>query len=284
MTPQTILFPTDFSGRCDRARERAVQLARLWRARLIVFHVFEPAPGALVGEQQELEALACERLRGEVADKDVAVEIHLATGGVAQAILEASEQYAADLIVTGISRHEEIGDFVVGTTVERVIRQARTPVLVVKEQVHEHYARVMVAIDFSDCSGLALLTAIGLFPAAEITLVHAYHVRLETLRGRAGPAAAQQAEIALELDAFLEKLDLAADVRDRLEINVDYGEVCRVASDHARYSHSDLAVIGTHGRSALAAAVLGSTARALLGCLDCDVLLVRQQAAGDEGE
>ena len=36
MTPRTILFPTDFSGRCDRARERAAQLASEWRARLVL--------------------------------------------------------------------------------------------------------------------------------------------------------------------------------------------------------------------------------------------------------
>lgn len=284
MTPSTILFPTDFSGRCDRARDRAVDLAQLWRARLVLLHVLEePGSETLADERKEYEARAHDRLREEVVDKDVAVETRLGTGGVARAILEASEQCAADLIVTGISRHDEIGDFVIGTTVERVIRQARMPVLVAKERIQEPYARIMVATDFSDCSGLALLTAMDLFLDAEITLVHAYHVRLEGLRGREGPAAAQQTQIALELDAFLGRLNLAAELRDRLEINVDYGEVCRVARDHASYNKSDLAVIGTHGRSALATAVLGSTARALLGRLDCDVLLVRERPAAVQG-
>ena len=48
-----------------------------------------------------------------------------------------------------------------------------------------------------------------------------------------------------------------------------------------KLSETDLAVIGTHGRSALTVAVLGSTARALLSRLDCDVLLVRQQPQAD---
>lgn len=284
MTPQTILFPTDFSGRCDRARDRAVELARRWDARLVLLHVLgHPDPAAMIEERVEQEALTHARLSDEIVDKDIAVATRVASGSVAQAILEASADCAADLIVTGVSRHDDIGDFVVGTTVERVIRHAGALVLVVKERAQQHYSRVMVAADFSDCSGLALLTAIGLFPAADITLVHAYHVRLEILRGRESPAATQQADIALELDAFLDRLGLCADVRDGLEINVDYGEVCRIASDHVRYSKSDLAVIGTHGRPALATAVLGSTARALLGCLDCDVLLVRQSVALNQG-
>ncbi len=283
MTPQTILFPTDFSGRCDRARDRAVQLAQHWGARLILLHVLrDPDPATTADERQAEEALTHARLRAEVKDEGVAVETRLALGDVTEAVLETAAAHAVDLIVTGISRHDEIGDFLIGTTVERLIRQACVPVLVVKERVQRHYRRVMVATDFSDCSGLALRTAVAMFPAAETTLLHAYRVRLEALRGREGPASQQQADIAFSLDAFLERIDLPIDVRDRLEINVDYGEVCQVACDHVKSNHSDLAVLGTHGRSALVTAVLGSTARALLSRLDCDVLLVRQHAKADE--
>lgn len=186
--------------------------------------------------------------------------------------------------MTGISRRDEIGDFLIGTTVERMIRQADAPVLVVKERGQQHYERRLVATDFSDCSGWALLTAIEMFPTAEISLVHAYHVELEKLRGREGPAAAKQAEIASRLDAFLEKARLSAEAQARLDVNVDYAGVLAVAKDHVRVNNTDLAVIGTHGRSALATAIIGSTARALLGSLDCDVLLVRQPAIRNSGK
>lgn len=248
----------------------------------MLFHVLnEPDPAALTDERKTYESAVHERLRTEVKGKNIAVETRLASGDVAKAIVDAAIQCAADVIITGISRRDDIGDFVVGTTVERVIRHTRAPVLVVKERVLQHYARLMVATDFSDCSELALRTAVAVFPAAEITLVHAYQVRLEALRGREGPAAAQQSEIAFGLEDFLDRVALPAAARERLDINVDYGEVCQVANDHVRHGNADLAVIGTHGRSALAAAVLGSTARALLGCLDCDVLLVRRSIKSD---
>src|SRR5690606_17789250 len=147
------------------------------------------------------------------------------TGAVSQAGLEASTACGADLIVTGISRHDAIGGFLIGTTVDRMIRHADAPVLIVKEKTQHHYHRVLAATNFTGLSAQALRTAMAASPAAEITLVHACHVPLEALRGREGPAAALQARIAYDLDAFLDRTDLPADARDRLDINVDYGEV-----------------------------------------------------------
>jgi nucleotide-binding universal stress UspA family protein len=39
--PKTILLATDLSSRCDRAMDRAAQLASLWGARLVVLNVLE---------------------------------------------------------------------------------------------------------------------------------------------------------------------------------------------------------------------------------------------------
>lgn len=228
MVRPTILFSTDFSGRCDRARDRAVQLALRWGARLVLLHVLrDPDPETMADERQAEEAAILSRLRKEVTQDNLAVEYRLGFGDVADAVLDVSRECTADFIVTDILRHDEIGDFIIGTTVERIIRHARVPVLVVKERVTQHYGRLMVATDFSDCSGVALRTAIAVFPEAEVTLLHAYHVRLEALRGRERPAEARQAEIAAALDAFLKKVDLPPELHDKLNINVDYGEVCQ---------------------------------------------------------
>ena len=40
--PETILLATDLSSRCDRALDRAADLAKRWRARLVVLTVLEP--------------------------------------------------------------------------------------------------------------------------------------------------------------------------------------------------------------------------------------------------
>jgi len=275
--PKTILLPTDFSGRCDRPRERAIQLAREWGARLIVLHVLqESASAAEAVEEQETAARAEERLCTEVGAKDTEVVTRLAFGDVVKEIIKASAEFAADLIVMGMSRHDDIGDYVVGTTVERVLQHGGVSTLVVKEQAGPPYCNLLVGTDFSTCSIVALRAAFALFPAASVTLLHAYEVRLSGLRGRDGPAEKKQAEIAFDLEAFLGRSDLPREVLDRIEVNVDYGDVCKVAGDHVRTSGTDLTVIGAQGRSGLVAAVLGSTARDLMAGLDCDLLLVRQ--------
>ena len=125
--PKTILLPTDFSGRCDRPRERAIQLAREWGAGLIVLHVLPRAASGAGAAAEEDVAQAEARLRVEVQAPDIQIVTRLAFGSVAQEILNAAVEVAAELIVMGISRHDEIGDFVVGTTVERVVQHGSIP-------------------------------------------------------------------------------------------------------------------------------------------------------------
>lgn len=281
VTPRTILLPTDFTGRCDRSRDRAVLLARAWDARLVLLHVLEDDT-TIPWDREEAMDRAQAKLESEVQDDNIAICTRVAFGDVTSTILDVAAEFSVDLIVTGISRKDELGDFLIGTTVERLARRAGLPLLIVKGRAEQEYQQLMAATDFSECSRTALTTAVNLFPATAITLVHAYHVRLETLRGREGPAAAQQADIAMELDAFLSATALPPATQALLDVNVDYGDVCQVARDHVQTNAVDLAVIGTHGRSALATAMLGSTARALVGCLECDVLLVPQDSQANE--
>lgn len=273
--PSTILLPTDFTARCDRSLTRALQLARAWGASLVLLHVLNDSHNSSASKSEDI-ARAQARLQGEVRDESVAVQTHIATGDVAEAILGASRTFGADLIVTGISRRDEFADFIVGSTVERLARISRLPILVVKERAAKPYDNIMVATDFSGCSADALRAAITMFPDARFSLVHAYHVQLEILRDREEQAGVKQAVIATELEAFLASLDIRDDLRANLDVNVDYGHVCQVGRDHAQTSEADLAVVGTRGRSGLVSTLLGSKARALVECLPCDVLMVPQ--------
>ena len=93
-----------------------------------------------------------------------------------------------------------------------------------------------------------------------------------------GPVAATIASVAEELDDFVHFLHVPADVRDRIDFHLDYGETAPVISGLVRSVEADLAVIGTHGKSGFVAATIGNNAKVLLESLTCDVMLVPKEA------
>ena len=273
--PHRVLFATDFSGRCDRPLERALRLARLWRSKLILLHVLEPPYAELTDEERSAaETRLTAKLRSEVLDAGIEIETRIATGPVPATVAKVAEDLDAELIVTGVARYNELGHFVLGTIVDRLVRRSHVPVLVVKERPVTDYRNILVATDFSNCSANALEAAAAFFPKVALNLAHAYHVPFEPLLGREANAPALQAEIAFELDEFLHHLHVPADVRDRIDFHLDYGETRQVIGGLVRSTQADLAVIGTHGRSGFVAAMIGSNAKALLESLTCDVMLV----------
>ena len=273
--PRRILFATDFSGRCDRPLERSLRLARRWRSSLILLHVLEPPSSDLTdGECRAEEARIEKKLRSEALGAEVEIRTMIAKGPIPATIARVAEETDADLIVTGVARYNGFGDFILGTNVDRLVRRTDVPVLTVKERATSDYRNLLVATDFSNCSAMALEAAAGFFPDAALNLAHAYQVPLEPILGREAHAPALQAEIARELDDFLNNVHVSTEVRERIDIHVDYGEIRQVIGGLVESMEIDLAAIGTHGKSGFVAATIGSDAKKLLESLACDVLLV----------
>ncbi len=117
--------------------------------------------------RRELENLAAEL----AARHGVAVQPALVQGAVLDGITREAAQMNADLVVLGARGAGFLRRFVLGSTAERLLRKSTHPMLVVKQQAHEPYRRVLVAADFSPWStpliGLAQRTApgAGLAPA-----------------------------------------------------------------------------------------------------------------------
>lgn len=272
--PRTILLATDLSARSDRALERSVNLARRWGAQLVLLHVL-PRDSAV--SDDGVMALK-ERIWREVPARDIGFRIEVARGAVAATVDAKARELGADLIVTGVAHVNAIGDFILGNDVERIVRDAPAPVLVVKHKPVEDYGRLVVASDFSNPSRHALEAAARLFPELPLRLVHAYHVPFEGFVDEEGMVDEVKAEHRRECDAFLEGAELPASARERLTTDLGYGTTCEVVARAVGEQAADLAVVGTHGRSGFRAAVIGSTAEALLSCLPSDVLMVRQPA------
>lgn len=268
--PQTILLATDLSARCDRAHARAVQLARQWNADLIVLHVLEGEASKLrdVDEDTVKAQLLAELPGGEIRCRFIVTK-----GSASETILHKACELQADLIITGVAHYDALGDFILGTTVDQVVRKATAPVLVVKRRPLGAYEAIAVGVDFSPCSRYALEVATTLFPSKKLNVVHAYHVPFEGFIDRDVAGEAWKKNVQRDFETFLHKAPLMLERRSDLNLILDDGPVTEVVTRHAREKKFDLVAVGTHGRG-LKHALLGSAAEALLSALPCDVLLV----------
>ena len=138
-----ILVPTDFSAASDAALAWASDLAHQYEARVLLLHVVtDPrASGMWTPEvyvpanaetQQRLLREARERLERALPTDErsrFAVTIDARLGDAAENILETAREHNVDLIVMGTHRRHGFMHLVLGSTAERVLRDATCPVL-----------------------------------------------------------------------------------------------------------------------------------------------------------
>jgi len=277
---RTILLATDLGPRCDRAAERAVALARHWQAKLHVLTVLEaPAPLSGVSGPGPLPADEARR-RAEASLRGYAgATIHVLVGRAETAIVALAEQVHADIIVTGPSGTQWLGQTVLGQTVGRLMRYTHVPVLLVKAPADRPYRRVVAAMDLSDASRAPVETAFRLFgPQASLSLFHAFSTpfRLFVEDGAAYEAGMREGVI-LEIRDALKAW--AIDTADSVPVIADYGDPATKLAELATTLDIDVVVTGTHGRTGLMHVLLGSVAGAILEKLACDVLVVPSRGA-----
>ncbi|NMK47180.1 universal stress protein [Achromobacter sp. Bel] len=283
MTQQTgpILLATDLSARGDRALDRALQLTKELNTKLIVLHVMEShaTPARLTTPvwrrlSTDHKALAERELAEDLAAADVPSEVVVVSGDPLARIMETADSFGCSLIVTGIARDETLGRLLLGTTVEKLARQARQPVLVVKTRPRKPYRDVLVATDFSPGSRQALRAALQLVPNANLTLFHAYDVPFQ---GKSVPddAITRSFYKGAEQSAQEFTADTPELAGKTPHIVLEAGQPETVLSEYSFNHRSDLVVTGTHGRTGILRTAIGSVAERLLESLPSDVLIVR---------
>lgn len=283
--PRTILLATDLSSRCDRAMDRAAQLANLWAARLIVLNVLESDEELLDRQQMadlpswrqppDREAVVAAQVRRDLREDLKAIEVRVVEGAAASTIDAVAREVGADLIVIGIARDETFGRYFLGSTVERLSRQTLVPLLIVKNRLRP-YSEVLVATDFSPPSQHALTAAARFFPAVPLTLLHAWEVPFAGFLDK--PRFRDEMGL-LEKEAcseFVSQSQLSAQQRQDLRVLVEHGSPEMMIRAYMQDKNVDLVVVGTHGRSGLFDVRLGGTAKRILETAPGDVLLIRE--------
>jgi nucleotide-binding universal stress UspA family protein len=142
--------------------------------------------------------------------------------------------------------------------------------------------RILVPIDFSPHSRRALQYACELSKKmdASLVLIHAYAIPAYTLpEGYIMASPATIAEIMTKIETAMgeakrDALAAGARVEDVLVVEgIPFAEIVRAARD----KKCDLIIMGTHGRTGLKHALLGSVAEKVVRKAPCAVLTVRDE-------
>ncbi|NWF73338.1 MAG: universal stress protein [Nitrospirae bacterium] len=297
-----ILFATDFSPWAKRAEDYACSLACSWRASLTVLGVAEFPPGLNPDypvNQQYLEDLLKQAssqlvdLKVRAERRGIAVTTRVATGIPSEEVITVAKAEDSDLIVVGTRGKTGLAHILLGSTAERVIRGAPCPVLTVRTEPADAedngtlsrpvtLERILVPVDFSDCSLDALEYAVVVAQQAKasLKLLHVLEPVSYGLDFSFGGSKAREQERKSWTKRMAELISSHQHFLVPMESQLRGGLPADSILDSARTLPCDLIVMGTHGRRGISHSISGSVAEAVLRKALCPVIAVRSPRFG----
>ncbi len=289
---RSLLIAVDFSSATERLVARSAAPLPLARgARLSVLHVVPSLlprqARRLAGSDAKKALAATSRSLSAKLPAGRKVSPVVRVGFAATEIAHHARSCRADLVVMGRGGGRTVRDIFLGSTAERVIRAGQLPVLVVRLPGGKPYRRPMLALDTDQATDnlLALTLRVVQPPRPRIGVVHAYDIPYHGLiypsvsPERGNEYRQEYREKALQDIARLLATGLAtlpASARDGLSwrTHVRFGSPRRTIPDTIAETRADLLVLGTHGHTGVAHALLGTVAGDVLRDVPCDVLVV----------
>ena len=228
--------------------------------------VFKAGAAAVVGRATDLVA--------EI-DPQLAVDSLVEMSSAAASITEAAHD--GDEIVVGATGHGGFVEGLLGSVAMSVVHRSHVPVIVVPAQpvaeIGPEMSKIVVGLDGSAESARALDWAYGeaVLSGAELTAVH----------GWIYPYASQyEPRTQMELDAMTELKASLESLGSRLTEGVVHIHTRLVEKSPAEAlldesADADLIVVGSRGRGALRASLLGSVSRTVVQHANCPVAVIR---------
>jgi len=296
-----ILCPIDFSDDSRRALDHAVAIARWYEAMVTVLHVFSPAAVAavvsapVVYEPIVLAPVDRDRLLADTkafaaaeSAPGVPIEAVVREGSTAAEILDQAASMKADLLVIGTHGRSGFERLLLGSVTERVLRKASCPVMTVPRRLPDAvpagpvlYKHILCPVDFSESSLQGLSYAISMAQEADghLTVLHVVEHEFQNSVGVVVDAGMTTGDFLKNreeaLQRRLDEVVKGAPEFCRVESLMTHGkpwrEVLRVGTEQ----HSDLIVMGVHGRGVADLLFFGSTTQHVVRQAPCPVLTLR---------
>ena len=222
------------------------------------------------------------------AGLDAEPSVARASGSAWPAIRRLAQERDADMIVCGSRGQGTLARVTLGSTSSSLVHNLERPVLVVPEEGGTPGGPIVIGYDGSEESAAAIERAAALFPGREAVVVHVWESPLRhTLSGRAlgSVPLSEIREMTGDFEEyFADGARLLAEQGAALALDRGLaatavgheasGAAWRGLADTARDAGASLVVVGSRGRGALTATVLGSVSSGLAHNAETPVLIV----------
>lgn len=280
-TIRNVLAATDLSENALPALKAAAQLAELFNAELWVVHVVPPMDVAherlLRATRDAIEERALAALHEvcrELKKPPVPANVILEQGDPVTKIHEACKRLNIDTLVAGTRGHGGSDKKSMGRVAERLAHTAVSDVLLVRPDYKRGFKDICVAVDFSAPSVMALERALELaraYDTGSLTLCHVVSIpddywhsgisEKETVKRMRGFAKEHMSELKAKHD--FEGLR----VKEAYAVGKPADELAGLTRDEG----ADLLVIGSHGNTLAANAMIGSVAAKTVRAVPCSI-------------
>ena len=289
---RTILFAADLSENSKQAFRVACSLAVENNTRLVVLHVAEPnwapqepgysgeANARFFAEKDERHHEALKRKLCEVYTPNHPLDMEYQTreGDAKVEILRTASEVGSDLIVMGTHGRTGLSWLVAGSVAIAVLRGAHCPVLAVRlpevPRKSEDIRVILHPTDFSESSEAAAHMAHMLARDLGARLVILHVASLEVIMDGTPAADTNPGVYKDALEHVRKRLD-GGDLKYPVETRISRGFTAEGILQTAEEVGCDLIVMGTHGRTGLKRALMGSVAESVLPKAGCPVLVVQ---------
>jgi nucleotide-binding universal stress UspA family protein len=283
---RALLVSTDFSKGAERALERALLLPLAPEAKVHIVHVLPRHLPAKLRPKAESEARRrLEQVLSEVRKRKAGTKINVTSeilcGETFVEILRTSRSRSVELIVLGRHGRRPIRDMFIGTTAERVVRKGDVPILVVNLKPTHPYRHPLIATDLENSSRRAVDLALRVLDTnvKRVNVVHAFQVPFEGfVTASASPGdkiewrRSYQRTAVTGMSTFLAPYQHSGVLWKTF---IRQGDPRSVVLAAAARCQADLIALGTHGKSGIAHALLGSVAEWVITAATCDVLVAK---------
>ncbi len=256
-----IIVASDLSDRSEQALRRGVGLAERLGARLDVYHVVDSAMPLGIAEDVRHQAQAAleNTIRDYAPNTRLDYTINVLVGDIVEEITQVLRQSNPGLLVVGIHRKRLFLDQIKETTMERLVRASRQPVLLVTGAADQDYANVLGAVDLSRACEAALRHARRIAPDAKLSLFHAHEVSFLKESQR-------------DYDTWKAVAALPDNTPEPVFVEASPDDAIQDLMDQDKY---DLLALGIHSRSNLGRLLIGGLTARLIRNPPCDLLVAK---------